>query len=105
FVKKTDFSQGTYRWLTLMSADEPNGAELQLERNNDPAAKAFQQSKFNHGRPAAMFFTDDVQRDYERMRAAGAEFTMAPTNVTGSTIAMVNDTRGNPIQMTTPPRG
>jgi predicted enzyme related to lactoylglutathione lyase len=99
FAKKTDFSQGPYRWLTLASAEEPDGAELQLERNDNPAAKAFQQSMFQQGQPAAMFYTDDVQRDYERMKAAGAEFTMPPAKVTGSTIAMVNDTCGNLIQI------
>ena len=99
FAKKADFSQGPYRWLTLASAEEPDGAELQLERNDNPAAKAFQQARFQQGQPAAMFYTDDVQRDYERMKAAGAEFTMPPTKVTGSTIAMVNDTSGNLIQI------
>ena len=99
FVKKADFSQGPYRWLTVASAEEPDGAELQLARNDNPAAKAFQQAMFQQGQPAAMFYTDDVQRDYERMKAAGAEFTMPPTKVTGSTIAMVNDTCGNLIQM------
>ena len=72
FVKKTDFSQGPYRWLTVASAEEPDGTELQLERNDNPAAKAFQQAKFQQGQPAAMFTTDDVQRDYERITAAAA---------------------------------
>jgi predicted enzyme related to lactoylglutathione lyase len=99
FAKKTDFSQGPYRWLTLASAEEPDGAQLQLERNENPAAKAFQEARFHQRQPAAMFYTDDVQRDYERMKAAGAEFTMPPTKVTGSTIAMVNDTCGNLIQI------
>jgi predicted enzyme related to lactoylglutathione lyase len=99
FAEKRDFSQGPYRWLTLASAEEPDGAELQLERNDNPAAKAFQQAKFQQQQPAAMFYTDDVQRDYERMKAAGAEFTMPPTKVTGSIIAMVNDTCGNLIQI------
>ena len=99
FAKKTEFSQGPYRWLTLASAEEPDGAELQLERNDNPAAKAFQQASFQQGQRAAMFYTDGVQRDYERMKAAGAEFTMPPTKVTGSTIAMVNDTCGNLIQI------
>jgi predicted enzyme related to lactoylglutathione lyase len=99
FVKKADFSQGPYRWLTVASAEAPDGAELQLERNDNPAAKAFQQAMFQQGQPAAMFYTDDVQRDYERMKAAGGEFTMPPTKVTGSTIAMVNDTCGNLIQI------
>ena len=100
FAKKMDFSQGPYRWLTVASAEDPDGAELQLERNDNPAAKAFQQATFQQGQRAAMFSTDDVQRDYERMKAAGAEFTMPPTKVTGSTIAMVNDTCGNLIQIT-----
>ena len=99
FVKKADFSQGPYRWLTVASAEEPGGAELQLERNDNPAAKAFQQAMFQQGQPATMFYTDDVQRDYERMKAAGGEFTMPPTKVTGSSIAMVNDTCGNLIQI------
>ena len=100
FVKKADFSQGPYRWLTVASAEEPDGAELQLERNDDPAANAFQQARFQQGRPAAMFYTDDAQRDYERMKAAGADFTKPPTKVTGSTIAIVKDTCGNLIQLT-----
>jgi predicted enzyme related to lactoylglutathione lyase len=99
FVKKADFSQGPYRWLTVASAEEPDGAELQLELNDNPAAKAFQQAMFEQGQPAAMFYTEDVQRDYERIKAAGAEFTMPPTKVTGSTITMVKDTCGNLIQI------
>ena len=100
FVKKTDFSQGPYRWLTVASPEDPDGTELQLALNGDPAAKAYQQAMFQQGQPAAMFFSDDVQADYERMKARGAEFTKPPTDVTGSRIAMLNDTCGNLIQVT-----
>ena len=100
FVKKTDVSQGPYRWLTVASPEEPDGTELQLALNGDPAAKTYQQAQFQQGQPAAMFFTDDVQMDYERIKARGAEFTMPPTQVTGSTIAQANDTCGNLIQLT-----
>src|SRR5262245_39913755 len=100
FVKKTDVSQGPYRWLTVASPEEPNGTELQLALNDNPAAKAFQQAMFQQSQPAAMFFTDDVQADYERMNAHGADFTMPPTDATGSKIAMLNDTSGNLIQIT-----
>src|SRR6266436_6542236 len=100
FAKKTDFSNGPYRWLTVTSPDEPDGTELQLARNDNPAAKAYQQAMFQQGQPAVMFFTDDVKGDYERIKARGAEFTMPPTEVTGSTIAMLNDTCGNVIQIT-----
>ena len=100
FVKKTDFSQGPYRWLTVVSSEDPEGIELQLALNNNPAAKAFQQATFQQSQPAMMFFTGDIKADYEQIKARGAEFTMPPTDVTGSTIAMLNDTCGNLIQLT-----
>jgi predicted enzyme related to lactoylglutathione lyase len=100
FVKKTDFSQGPYRWLTVVSPEDPEGTELQLALNNNPAAKAYQQALFQQTQPAAMFFTDDLQADCERMKAGGAEFTMPPKDVTASKIAMLNDTCGNLIQIT-----
>ena len=100
FVKKSDFSNGPYRWLTVGSPEEADGTQLQLALNNNPAAKAYQQAIFQQSQPAANFLTDDVKGDYERIKAQGAEFTMAPTDVTGSTIAMLNDTCGNLIQLT-----
>ena len=99
FVKKTDFSQGPFRWLTVASPEDPDGTELQLALNNNPAAKTYQQALFQQGQPAAMFYTDDLQADYERMKGQGAEFTMPPTDVTASKIAMLNDTSGNLIQV------
>ena len=100
FAKKNDFSQGPYRWLTVVSPEEPDGTELQLALNNNTAAKAYQQAIFQQRQPAAMFFTDDVKGDYERIKARGAQFTMPPTDVTGSTIAKLNDNCGNLIQLT-----
>jgi len=100
FEKKTDFSNGPFRWLTVASAEDPDGTELQLALNDNPAARAYQQAMFQQAQPAAMFFTDDVQGDYERLKARGADFTMPPTDVTGSKIARLNDTCGNLIQVT-----
>src|SRR3954454_6224909 len=100
FAKKADFSQGPFRWLTVASPEDPDGTELQLTLNNNPAAKAYQQAIFQQNQPAAMFYTDDVQADYERMKARGAVFTMPPKDVTASKIAMLNDTCGNLIQVT-----
>lgn len=99
FVKKADFSQGPYRWLTVASPEEPDGTELQLALDSDPAGKAFQQAKYQQGQPGAMFYADDVQAEYDRMQGLGAKLTMPPTKVTGSTIAMVDDTCGNLIQI------
>jgi predicted enzyme related to lactoylglutathione lyase len=100
FAKKADFSQGAYRWLTVASPEDPDGTELQLALNDNPAARAYQQAMRQQGQPAAMFFSDDVKGDYERIKERGAEFTTAPTDVTGATIAKLSDTCGNLIQIT-----
>ena len=100
FTKKADFTNGPFRWLTVTSAEEPDGTELQLAPNNNPAAKAYQEALFGQGLPAVMFFTDNIKGDYERMQARGAEFKMPPKEVTGATIAQVNDTCGNLVQIT-----
>jgi predicted enzyme related to lactoylglutathione lyase len=99
FVKKADFSQGPFRWLTVASAEDPQGTELQLALNSNPAAREYQQSLFQQNQPAAMFYTDDLQSDYDRMKTNGAEFTMPPADVTASKIAVLNDTCGNLIQL------
>jgi len=100
FAKKADFSQGPFRWLTVASQEEPDGTQLQLALNDNPAAKVYQQAMFQQGQPAAMFYTDDLKAEYERIKARGAEFTMPPTQVTGATIAKLNDMGGNLIQIT-----
>ena len=100
FTKNADFSQGPFRWLTVASREEADGTQLQLALNDNPAAKVYQQAMFQQGQPAAMFYTDDLKAEYERIKARGAEFSMPPTEVTGSTIAKLNDTCGNLIQIT-----
>ena len=100
FARKADVSNGPYRWLTVTSPKNPDGTELLLALNDNPAAKAYQQAMFQQSQPATMFFTDDVKREYERIKARGAEFTMPPTEVmAGSIIATLNDTCGNLIQI------
>lgn len=100
FVKKMDITAGTYRWLTVVSPDDPNGTELVLEPNENPAARTYQQSIHSQGVRAANFFVDDVQNEYDRLRGLGVVFTMPPTKVPGSTIAVLDDTCGNLIQIT-----
>ena len=99
FVKKADFSNGPFRWLTVGSADEPSGVELQLALNDNPAAKAYQQALYDQKRPAILFNVDDVHAEHERLKPLGAEFTMPPTKVTGSTIAVLKDGCGNLVQL------
>ena len=100
FTKKADFSNHGYRWLTVASPEAPDGPELQLEANTDPAARAYQQARFEKGQPAAIFFVDDVQAEHDRLVGLGVKFTTPPSKVTGSTIAILDDTCGNLVQLT-----
>lgn len=100
FAKKDDFTNGGFRWLTVVSPDDPEGMQLQLALNDNPVGKAFQQGTFAQGQPAVMLFTDNIKADHERIKSKGGKFTMPPTDVTASTIAQINDGVGNLIQLT-----
>jgi predicted enzyme related to lactoylglutathione lyase len=86
----------------VVSPEEPEGVQLVLEANEgfNPAAKNYQQEIHRHGIPAANFFVADVQKEYERLKQHGVTFTKEPTKTTGSTIAVLDDTCGNLIQIT-----
>jgi predicted enzyme related to lactoylglutathione lyase len=99
FVKKSDFPVGEYRWLTLTSPEEPEGAQLLLEPNANSISREFQESIFKIGRGAASFFVDDIQFEFERLKKLGVQFHTAPTQATGSAIAIFNDGCGNLIQL------
>ena len=100
FRKKADFSQGSYRWLTVASPEEPDGVELQLASNADPAGRSYQEALRAKGRPAVQFLVADAKAEHDRLAAKGVQFTMPATAVTGSVIAQLDDTCGNLIQLT-----
>ena len=100
FVKKQDIKAGNYRWLTVVSPEEQNGAQLVLEPNVNPTARTYQESIKKQGITATMFFVDNIQKEYERLKGLGVNFTMPPTRTPGSTIARLDDTCGNLIQIT-----
>src|SRR5258708_38602676 len=100
FQKKSDFSNGNYRWLTVTSPEEPAGLELVLESNANAAGKAYQQALRGKSLPAAQFLVSDVQAEHDRLVAKGVKFTKPVTSVTGSIIAVLDDSCGNLIQLT-----
>ncbi len=100
FVKKADIGAGKYRWLTVVAPEEPNGSQLVLEPNENPAARSYQEAIFKQGIRSTMFFVDDIQKEYQRLQKLGVKFTMEPTKTIGSTIAVFDDTVGNLIQIT-----
>ena len=100
FRKKSDITAGKFRWLTIVSPEEPDGTQLQLGPNDNPAAKTFQEAMFKQGIYAANFIVQDLQKECERIKKLGARFTMEPTKTPGSMIAVLDDTCGNLIQLT-----
>lgn len=101
FILKRDIPLGNdARWITVVSPDEPNGVELVLEPNASyPAMKALKESLVRDGIPFTAFEVNDIQKEYERMKKLGVEFTMEPTNMGTTTAAIFDDTCGNLIQI------
>jgi predicted enzyme related to lactoylglutathione lyase len=99
FVKKTDIPVGEYRWLTVVSPEEENGVELLLEPMGFEPAKVYQKALFDTGIPYTSFAVEDMQKEKERLEKLGVEFTSPPEKVGTVTIAVINDTCGNLIQL------
>lgn len=103
FETKHDMPAGEYRWITVVSPEGPEGVEISLEPNAHPASKAFQTALLADGIPLTAFEVDDVQAEYERLKARGVVFTQPPTPAGPVTIAVFADTCGNLIQIYQPP--
>ena len=99
FVKKHDLPVGKFKWLTVVSPDDPEGTELLLEPNDNPVSQAYQKGLFDQGIPAALFGVTDIRAEYEKLKSLGVAFTMEPTEAADVTIAVFDDTCGNLIQV------
>ena len=99
FIQKTEIPVGDYKWLTVVSPADPDGAQLVLEPNAHPASAAYQKALFETGTPLTSFAVDDAQGDFERLKTLGVTFTMEPTDVGTAIIAVFDDTCGNFIQI------
>jgi catechol 2,3-dioxygenase-like lactoylglutathione lyase family enzyme len=99
FEKKHDIPMGHHRWLTVVAPGDENGVELLLEPDEHPAAGPFKRALVDDGIPFTMFGVDDVQAEYDRLIAAGVQFTQPPVNMGPVTTAVLDDTCGNLIQI------
>src|SRR5215813_7776657 len=88
FVKKQDVPVGEFKWLTVVSPEQPNGTELLLEPDDNPAAKTFKKALFEQEIPATSFAVDDIHKEYERMVKLGVKFKREPTAMGPVTIAV-----------------
>ncbi|MGE0865285.1 MAG: VOC family protein [Vicinamibacterales bacterium] len=99
FVKKLDLPAGEYRWITVVSPEGPDDLELALEPNANPVGKAFQDGLFKQGIPATAFEVEDIDQEFQRLRARGVVFTQEPARHGAVTVAVCADTCGNLIQL------
>ncbi|HET6626645.1 MAG TPA: VOC family protein [Nocardioidaceae bacterium] len=99
FVGKQDVPMGEFRWLTVTSADDPDGIELLLEPSENPIAGTYQQGLFEQGIPATSFAVDDLTKEHARLTDLGVRFTTEPTSMGPVTVAVIDDTCGNLIQL------
>lgn len=99
FTKKTEMPLGDHRWLTVVSPDDPDGTELLLEPDSHPAVGPFKRALQNDGIPFTSFAVDNVNAEYERLRALGVTFTQQPLEAGSVTTAVLDDTCGNLIQL------
>jgi len=99
FVVKHDIPMGEHRWLTVVSREAPDGTELLLEPSEHPAAGPFKAALVNDGIPAVSFKVDDLNKEFEKLRRLGVEFTVAPMDAGTVRMAVLDDTCGNLIQL------
>ena len=99
FTEKTNVPLGEYRWITVVSPEDPDGTELVLEPDEHPAAKPFKKALVADGIPFISFAVDDVRAEYERLRGLGVRFTQEPVDMGPVTTAVLDDTCGNLIQI------
>lgn len=99
FQVRDDVTAGDYRWLTVCNPGEPDGTQLLLEPKGHPAAVPFTAALKSDGIPLTQFLSEDVSAEYEALKAKGVTFTMEPTDVGPSIIAIFDDTVGNLIQL------
>jgi catechol 2,3-dioxygenase-like lactoylglutathione lyase family enzyme len=99
FVKKHDIPVGEFRWITVVAPDGPGDVELALEPNANPIGKTFQEGLFKQGIPATAFEVDNIEQEFQRLKALGVAFTQGPSRHGAVTIAVCADTCGNLIQL------
>jgi catechol 2,3-dioxygenase-like lactoylglutathione lyase family enzyme len=100
FRKKTEFPVGEHRWLTVVSPEDPDGVELALEPDEHPAARPFKEALVADGIPFTSFAVDDVHQEHERLTGLGVTFTQEPVLLGEMTAAVLDDTCGNLIMIT-----
>lgn len=103
FRKMADIAMGPYRWLTVVSPEGVHGVELQLESIvGFDAARVFQASLYDSGRPCTAFVTEDVEAEARQLRERGVAVRGEPVDMGPIKAVMFEDGCGNLIHLVQP---
>ena len=103
FRKLSDIPMGEYRWLTVVSPDGVEGAEVVLEPMAFPPARTWQKALFDAGIPATAFITTDIDAEFQRLAAHGVKFRGEPKQMGPIRAVTFEDSCGNLINLVQPP--
>ncbi len=104
FLPKVDIPVGDYRWLTVVSPEAPDGPQLLLEPDAHPAARPFKAALVADGMPWTTFTVDDVRAESDRLRGLGVRVVQEPAQMGPVETAVIDDTCGNLIMLSTRPQ-
>ncbi|UOF01977.1 VOC family protein [Bdellovibrio reynosensis] len=99
FIVKHDIPLGAFQWLTVISPENPDGAELLLEPNENPIAKTYQKALFEQGIAAVVFMVEDLDKEFQKLSAKNVEFKVQPMTSPHGKFAIINDTCGNWVHL------
>ncbi|MDE2991394.1 MAG: VOC family protein [Chloroflexota bacterium] len=99
FQVKHNIPLGEYSWITVVSAEDPEGTEFLLEPDAHPAVRPYLKAIVADGIPSTSFAVDDVQAEYDRLVEKGVRFVQPPTDLGTVVTAIFDDTCGNLIQI------
>ena len=86
----------------VVSPEDPEGTAILLEPRGGFGSDKYYEGIYNEGVPVIILGTNDVQAEYERLKALGVGFKQEPTKTEWGTQAIFDDTCGNYIQIHQP---
>lgn len=97
FVKKMYIPEASL--AIVVSPEEPEGTALLLEPNTSPVARDYQKALYDAGLPSIVFGVEDIDEEYNRLKALGVVFRGRPTETEWGTYVLFEDTCGNLIHL------
>lgn len=99
FTVKHNIPLGDFRWLTVVSKEDPEGTELLLEPSDHPAVGPYKEAIVADGIAAHSFQVQDLVAEWKKLTGRGVTFVTEPMDAGAVHMAVFDDTCGNLIQL------